>query len=322
MIIDLPSTTSSAINRKLVDLREQGGAYAQGRVLTLVIVTDEQAGEDSIAAANGASFEHPCRVIVVARGSKRGAARLDGQIRVGGDAGASEVIVLRLYGALADHGEAVVIPLLLPDAPMVAWWPGVAPELPAADPIGSLAQRRITDAGAARRPMAALATRVAGYSPGDTDLAWTRLTTWRGVLAAALDQPPHEPITSATVAGAPDSVSADLLAGWLAVALGCPVRRSTSGRAGAGVRSVTMTRPSGRVELVRPDRNTATLTVDARAPRELSLPRRKLRDCLAEELRRLDADEVYAQVLADGLPLIDRASRQPASPTPEDRNHR
>ena len=131
MIIDLPSTNSSAINRSLVDLRERGGTVALGRVLTLVIVTDEASAEEPIAAANGASFEHPCRVIVVGRGMRRGAPRMDAQIRVGGDAGASEAIVMRLYGELADHGAAVVVPLLLPDAPVVAWWPTDAPDVPA-----------------------------------------------------------------------------------------------------------------------------------------------------------------------------------------------
>ena len=40
-------------------------------------------------------------MIVLARGQRRAAARLDAQIRVGGDAGASEVVVLRGYGELA-----------------------------------------------------------------------------------------------------------------------------------------------------------------------------------------------------------------------------
>ncbi len=304
MIIDLPSTTSSTINKKMVEMREQGGANAQGRVLTLVIITDENSSEDPIAAANGASFEHPCRVIVVAKGSKRGAARLDAQIRVGGDAGASEVIILRLWGPLADHGAAVVIPLLLADAPVVAWWPGESPESPADDPIGALAQRRITDSAAVKRPIAALNVRRASYRPGDTDLAWTRLTNWRGLLAAALDQPPHEKITEATVAGASDSASADLLAGWLALQLRCSVKRIKVDRAGSGLRAVTLTRRSGEISLIRPEGVTATLTVSNQAPRELTLPRRILRDCIAEELRRLDADDVYADVLSKGLDLV------------------
>jgi glucose-6-phosphate dehydrogenase assembly protein OpcA len=313
VIIDLPSTTSSAINKKMVDMREQGGANAQGRVLTLVIITDEDSSEDPIAAANGASFEHPCRVIVVAKGSKRGAARLDAQIRVGGDAGASEVIVLRLYGTLADHGAAVVIPLLLADAPVVAWWPGESPDSPADDPIGALAQRRITDSAAVRRPIAALTNRRISYRPGDTDLAWTRLTNWRGLLAAALDQPPHEKIAEATVAGASDSASADLLAGWLALQLRCPVRRIKVDRAGSGLRAVTLLRRSGEISLVRPEGVTATLSVTNQAPRQLSLPRRILRDCIAEELRRLDADEVYSEVLSKGLDLIARTAAAEAA---------
>jgi len=304
VIIDLPSTTSATINKKMVDLRERGGTVALGRVLTLVIVTEESGSEAPIAAANAASFEHPCRVIVVARGTKRGAARMDAQIRVGGDAGASEVIVLRLFGPMAEQGASVVIPLLLADAPVVAWWPGTAPDDPAHDPIGELAARRITDAAAAKRPMAALRSRSGVHQPGDTDLAWTRITTWRGLLAAALDQPPHDTVLSAVVSGAPDSASTDLMAGWLALRLRCPVQRVVKGRAGSGLYSVVLHRRSGPVRLERPDRQTATLNMEHQPQRSLALPRRSLRDCLSEELRRLDDDEVYASVLSKGLDLI------------------
>ena len=66
VIVELPDTTTNAVNKKLVELREEGGAVTLGRVLTLVIAPDTQAVlEDSIAAANYASREHPCRVIVV-----------------------------------------------------------------------------------------------------------------------------------------------------------------------------------------------------------------------------------------------------------------
>ena len=44
MIVDLPSSTVSAVNKKLVDLRESGGVLALGRVLTLVIITDDGGG--------------------------------------------------------------------------------------------------------------------------------------------------------------------------------------------------------------------------------------------------------------------------------------
>src|SRR4051794_41837051 len=87
MIVDLPSSTTSAVNKKLVELRESGGVLALGRVLTLVIVTDDgSAIEQAIEAGNSASREHPCRVIVLARGQRRAAPPLDAPIRVGGGA--------------------------------------------------------------------------------------------------------------------------------------------------------------------------------------------------------------------------------------------
>lgn len=305
MIVDLPSTTASGVHRELVKLRERGGAVALSRVLTLVIVTDDSGRiEEAIEAANDASREHPCRILLLARGAKRAAARLDAQIRIGGDAGASEVLVLRLYGPLADENASVAVPLLLPDVPVVAWWPHVAPEVPVEDPLGALAQRRITDAAAHGSPLRALQQRQRSYAPGDTDLAWTRLTGWRALLAAALDQPSYEDVTGAEVSGAADSPSTDLLAGWLAAALKVPVRRRRS-RTGPGMRSVHLQRPSGPVALVRPNGRVGTLTQPGQPDRRVALRRRPVRDCLAEELRRLDPDEIYQAALA-GLGEVDR----------------
>lgn len=293
MIVDLPSTTTARVNHTLVEMRERGGAVALGRVLTLVIVTEDSAPvEESIEAANEASREHPCRVIVIARGLKRAATRLDAQIRVGGDAGASEVLVMRLYGPLADHGDSVVVPLLLPDCPVVAWWPDTAPAVPAEDPIGMLAQRRITDAAEARQPIKTLEQRRISYHDGDSDLSWARLTPWRALLAAALDLPPHENVQSAIVTGAVDNPSTDLLAGWLRSRLRVPVRRRTKDP-GGGVNSVVMERASGPVELIRPDGRVGTLRQPGQPDRRVPLKRRPVRECLAEELRRLDADEIY-----------------------------
>lgn len=313
MIIDLPSTTTSRVNKKMVELRESGGAVALGRVLTLVIVTgDGTETEQAIQAANDASREHPARVIVVARGLREAAPRLDAQIRVGGDAGASEVIVLRLYGPLAEEGAGAVVPLLLPDAPVVAWWPTDAPECPAKDPIGALSHRRITDSAAEANPIEALQARVRSYVDGDTDLAWTRLTSWRALLAAALDLPPYEPVTAACVHGAGDSPSTDLLAGWLATYLGIPVRRSEHPRGEAGIISAVLERPSGNVEIVRPDGKVGTLTQPGQPERRVALQRREVRECLAEELRRLDPDEIYEATL-HGLAHIVRPEEEPAS---------
>ncbi len=304
MIVDLPSTDTSAVNRKMVDLRESAGAVALGRVLTLVIITDDgPEAEAAIQAANDASREHPCRVLVLARGVRRAAARLDAQIRIGGDAGASEVIVLRMYGPLADQGGPIVVPLLLPDAPIVAWWPGEPPVSPTDDPVGSVAGRRITDVSSTRAPSRTLGRLRANYHPGDTDLAWSRITGWRALLTAALDQPPHDPVTKATVSGAAESASVDLLAGWLSSRLGVGVSRQTAdvpGGQGGQIATVRLERDSGPVELRRVDAKNAMLSQPGQPDRRVVLSRRSTRDCLAEELRRLDPDEIFAEALEAG----------------------
>ncbi|HEX3785451.1 MAG TPA: glucose-6-phosphate dehydrogenase assembly protein OpcA [Pseudonocardiaceae bacterium] len=314
MIIDLPSTTTSQVNNKLVELRQEGGATTLGRVLNLVIVTDDGAKtEDAIDAANDASHEHPCRVIVVARGLKKAAPRLDAQIRFGGDAGASEVVVLRLYGALADEGASCVMPLLLPDTPVVAWWPFEAPAVPVKDPIGALAHRRITDSANDRNPLKALDRLKSTYSAGDTDLAWTRLTRWRAYLAAALDLPPHEKVTAASVTGEADSPSTDLLAAWLSVCLKIPVSRLKA-TSGEGIVAVTLERRTGNVELVRPDAKVGTLSQPGQPDRRIALQRKTVRDCLVEELRRLEPDVIYEETLR-GLSKVVRGKAASTSTT-------
>jgi glucose-6-phosphate dehydrogenase assembly protein OpcA len=309
MIIDLPGTTTAAINKYLVKLRHDIGAMTLGRVLTLVIVVGEKEAESAIEAANDASRQHPCRIIAVISGKKTGASRLDAQIRHGGDAGASEVVVLRLHGPLWAHGDSVLVPLLLPDSPVVAWWPNAAPLNVSESAIGRMAQRRITDAAEASSPRAELERRADNYQPGDTDLAWTRITLWRGLLAATLDQPPYEPVLTAHVTGASDSPSADLMAAWLALALQCPVTRKRT-RPGTGVTSVRLTRPSGDTDLLRPDGLVATLSPPGQPVRRISLARRELAECLADELHRLDPDEIYAAALTRGLTLVDVPTRR------------
>ena len=313
MIVDLPDTTTAAISTRLVRLRADTGSMALSRVLTLLVVVDAAHADAAIETANDASRQHPCRIIVVIAGSKRGAARLDGQIRVGGDAGASEVVVLRLFGRLASHGRAVVTPLLLADSPIVAWWPANGPHEPSKDPIGMMAQRRVTDAARFSTTSRTVLRRLSdGYAAGDSDLAWSRITLWRGLLTAALDQPPYEPVTSAVVVAAADSPSGDLLAGWLAARLKCPVSIARA-RSGSGIVSVRLERDSGSIDLVRPvDGNTATLAQPGQPVRTLALAHRGDAECLADELRRLDPDEVYHDALVVGLRRC-TVSRQTAS---------
>ncbi|MEU6064252.1 MULTISPECIES: glucose-6-phosphate dehydrogenase assembly protein OpcA [Streptomyces] len=299
MKIDLTDTTASKINKALVQGRRAIGTPAVGMVLTMVIVTDEENAYDSIKAAEEASHEHPSRTLVVIKRQsrtprERTRSRLDAEVRVGSEAGTGETVVLRTFGEVSDHADSVVLPLLLPDAPVVVWWPAEAPDVPAKDPLGALAQRRITDLYAVERPLEALDARARAYTPGDTDLAWTRLTPWRSMLAAALDQA-RVPVTSAAVESEADNPAAELLARWLEVRLKVKVDRVVT--AGPVVTAVRLGTASGEIVIDRPEGPLATLTLPGQPPRTLALKVRATSELIAEELRRLDADEMYAIAL-------------------------
>ncbi|MFJ2258212.1 glucose-6-phosphate dehydrogenase assembly protein OpcA [Streptomyces sp. NPDC087844] len=320
MKIDLTDTTASKINKALVKGRRAIGTPAVGMVLTLVIVTDEENAYDALKAANDASLEHPSRTLVVIKRVSRSPrdrtkSRLDAEVRVGADAGTGETVILRLYGEVSDHAQSVVLPLLLPDAPVVVWWSVDAPRDPAGDPLGALGQRRVTDSYAAEKPVEELRGRAESYEPGDTDLAWARITPWRSMLAAALDQVDCE-VVSVEVAGEEANPSVELLAMWLADRLHVHVRRAVS--AGPGLTQVRLETTGGPITLHRSDGSMATLALPGQPDRAVALKRRETSELLAEELRRLDPDDTYASALrfgVDRLGGIQSPSQRPEAST-------
>ncbi|MEU6893523.1 glucose-6-phosphate dehydrogenase assembly protein OpcA [Streptomyces sp. NPDC046557] len=315
MKIDLTETTSSKINAALVQARRDIGTPAIGMVLTLVIVTDEENAYDALKSANDASHEHPSRIIVVVRRVSRSPrsrrdARLDAELRVGADAGTGETVVLRLHGELVHHAQSVVLPLLLPDAPVVVWWPEGAPTDLVGDPLGVLGQRRITDTYSSEDPIGALGARAEAYAPGDTDLSWTRITPWRSMLAAALDQQTVS-VVSATVEGEDENPSCELLAMWLADRLDVPVTRTLS--QGPGLTAVRLETRDGQIVLDRADGALATLCMPGQPDRAVALKRRETAELLAEELRRLDPDNTYEASLKFGVTRLETAPGPVAS---------
>ena len=297
MIVDLPSTTVDEVNRRLIIEREAGGAVALGRVLTLVIDSGEDSPETAIEAANAASHENPCRIIVLTE-CDAPANGLDAEIRLGGDAGASEVIVLRHCAEQRNHTDSLALPLLLPDTPIFAWWPGHAPDSPSNHPIGRLARRRITDSKMCPNSAQTLRHLARHYEPGDTDLAWTRTSLWRGLAAASLDLPPYDKVTSVTVSGQTGHPSIGLIQAWFRLKLRIPVTVHHIDEAPA-ITGIRLDRNSGPISFDRPDGLVANLSQPGQPRHSIPLPIRPLSECLAEELRRLDADEVYGEVLEE-----------------------
>jgi glucose-6-phosphate dehydrogenase assembly protein OpcA len=310
LMATLWETNVGEIVKALSAERRLAGAVAFGVVLSLVLVVDERRAEEAMAAAAEGAAAHPCRLLVVIRRQPDATtARLDAEVRVGGRLGTGEAVVLRMYGRLARNAESVVLPLLAPDTPVVTWWYCPPPQKTGTDPLGKLANRRITDTALAADPLRALKERAADYTPGDTDLAWSRLTPWRSVLAAAFDSITGRP-AACRVAAEVGNPSAALLAGWLKSRLGIDVEVGASG--GPGITEVTirvdpvhdvLAENGGpdepiEVQLTRNDGRTAVLARSQQPARFLPLARREVGDLIGEELRRLDADQIYAAALA------------------------
>ena len=290
-MIELTDTNAAGIAAELIRARKKAGSPAMGMVMTLVIVVDEESASQAMEFARSASQEHPARVLGVILGSARGKASVDAQVGTG-QGWSGETALIRLKGEVVKHPESVVLPLLLPDSPVAAWWPTNAPENPADDPIGALAQRRITDAAAATRAKTkAIHRQCASYAPGNTDLAWTRITPWRALLAAALDQHPVK-VVSGSVTAERVSPSADLLVAWLSDRLGVPVERNSS--AGPGITQVVLSTRPGDIVISRTDGKLASFVSPGQPDRPVALKRRDVPELLAEELRRLDEDDTYA----------------------------
>lgn len=288
-------TTGTAVVKALAAERRTGGGVTSGLALTLVVVMEEKDASEVESAVSVAASKHPMRVLMVLRHNVDAPLpRLDAEVSIGGRFGPGETVVLRMYGRLALHAESVTLPLLAPDAPVVAWWYSKSPEIIAYDPLGVFADRRITNVIRDPRPAASLRQRAADYAPGDTDLTWTVITPWRAALASAFDTV-DVAASSVAVHGNPDDPSAQLLAGWLSsrLRLNVPVKKaggkyiSSVEIAFEGGHTIEMRNEGYKLVMYRPGQ------MDSIAP----FPSRSTGDMLAEEVRRLDADASYAEAL-------------------------
>ena len=271
-MIELTDTNSSQIAAEFVKARTRAGSPAMGMVMTLIIVAPEDDAAEAMLAAKRASREHPSRVLGVILGDARGAAHVNAQVG-SGDGWGGETALIRLKGEVVKHAESVVLPLLLPDSPVAIWWPTASPADPATDPLGALAQRRITDsASVSRGKSTAMLTQCESYAPGNTDLSWTRLTPVArapGRLARPAPAEGH-PRQGRRRAGQPERRPARRVAGRAAQGRGGPGQlrgtrhhRGQHGHQGGTDPDLPGRRPAGDLHLPQPPRPTRR----AQAPR-------------------------------------------------------
>ena len=315
MKIELPDTDTRNIAASLLEARENN-SQTTGRVLTLIVIAALDDDVDHIiSVTRDASHEHPARVLVLLTGEEDAHSRLDAEVRVGGHAGASEMVIMRITGEMVNHLAAVVTPLLLPDTPVVAWWPTTAPANPSEHPLGLLAQRRITNADHPERE--GILTRMrASYAPGDSDMVWSKITAWRGIVASSLDRHPHEDVESAVLVGPAREPQIDIAAGWLADRLGVPVERRVCEPGEDDrlfpIRRLELRRASGPVSIEVLDHRTVRVALPGRPESLVAMNERTDADCLSEELRHLDPDLAFANALR-GLTRVKGINGHPAS---------
>lgn len=291
MIRTLKGTTSAGIQNAIAEARQSIGT-ASGMVFTLLVFADSSDYDEIFDACIDAGREHPSRIILTLDGTAK-ADRVDAELHIG-ESVPGEIIALKFHGELVHHKPSVLRPLLLPDSPVIAWWPGIAPDPVASDPLGKLAGRRITDAMGCADPLGKLLERARTLSRGDTDLTWTRITPWRALLAAALDVH-HAPVRAASVHAPANNAAALLMAAWLGSRLGLDVDVVTSD--GPGITEVALSTDDGAIRLARPDGKMARFTEPGAPPRAVALRRRDISALVTEELRRLDTDEVFVATM-------------------------
>ncbi len=198
------SATPDRILRELTDLwvnlgkegQNQGGGVLRACTMTLAVFAEEREDLAGISETVAALMpEHPARTILVRLSESRDRALADrvyaqcwmpfGQRR---QICCEHIEIIASDAALGDL-PAVLLPLAAADLPLMLWCRSprlaAAPEFPA---ITRNAHKLILDtAGLSGMPaLERLAARSAGY-PIVADLAWTRLTRWREMLAQVFE---------------------------------------------------------------------------------------------------------------------------------------
>lgn len=293
MTIRLENTDARQINEALFSARK-GGQATSGQVLTLVVNTPAEQYEEAMEHAKEAGATHPSRILVAIRGVDK-APGLNAEIRT--SASATEVITLEFAGEIDDHAESVLLPLLLPELPVAIWYPTVMPDDLTTCQLRSLSNRQIVDTTRADDPIAAMYRIAAKHQPYATDLAWTRLTPWRALLVAALDQA-RSPVRSAAVMGPGWSVPSELMRNWLTCRLGIEVTRAPQLNDYHGMQGVDLHTDAGPVTLHRVSPTEGLLTIPGQPDRPVALAHRSISLLLSEELRRLTGDPAFDAVMA------------------------
>jgi glucose-6-phosphate dehydrogenase assembly protein OpcA len=179
---------------------QHAAAEARASVLNLIAVVSDEPELGAVShVLDRLSVTNPSRTLILLAQHTREADKLEASVSAqerteSGHRVATERVILHAHGEPARHLASLATPLLIPDLPVILWWPG-RPQFdnPLFDDLCELADRLVvdTDEGFDDADLTRL-LEVARRQKARAfigDLNWTRLMAWRHVAAQFFDMP-------------------------------------------------------------------------------------------------------------------------------------
>jgi glucose-6-phosphate dehydrogenase assembly protein OpcA len=221
-----PEAIEGALRELVHQRHTENGGFAPARVLNMVAFVDRRYSGEIANRLRGVGRYHASRLIVLAYEHSR--QHLDARVSVSSEADPKpgelallhESVVVELGAAHMDDLPTIVDPLVVTDLPTLLWSPhGHRDAIAALTPLAQAALLDSVEDPSWRDALDYACT--LSEQLYVVDLAWLRSTPWRERVAAAFQSPHRRPelaaITKVTIRHHPNStVSAMLLAGWLA----------------------------------------------------------------------------------------------------------
>ncbi len=274
------TTDIASIERDLQELWKSNTAeaaaagYSSTRALTLNLLA-RAAGADEAeqmgAVIQALTASHPSRAVVLIDQPAQGGPQLEAWVQTncllpapGAPQVCGEQITISSRGGRAGQAASLMLPLLVPDLPVVLWMAGGQPfGHPLLARLRGVIDRLIVDSASFADPLGdlvAMAAFEASDIPGPgagpeppalSDLNWARLTPWRELTAQFFDTRPFLPHLRRldhveidyVVASEGGLLRALMLAGWLASSLGWDMAAGGAS-CEADTISLRLTRPS------------------------------------------------------------------------------
>jgi glucose-6-phosphate dehydrogenase assembly protein OpcA len=211
---------------------EHAAAEARASVCNLVTVVGNEAELRVVSSVlDRLSVTNPSRTLILLAQQTREADKLEAEVSAqerteSGHRVSTERVILHAHGEPAKHLASLATPLLIPDLPVILWWPG-RPQFdnPLFDDLCELADSLVVDTDEGfgdsdlTRLLEVARRQKARASIGD--LNWARLMAWRHCAAQFFDMPGMLPrlarIHGVSIFYGSDGSTAQarLLGGWI-----------------------------------------------------------------------------------------------------------